>query len=64
MTKSTMINTMQERELELYEELRLTERVFGEKSKEAKRRRAAWYSVWQLMHDMEIEILKRRNDDD
>ena len=29
MTKSTMINTMQEKELELYETLRLTERVFG-----------------------------------
>jgi hypothetical protein len=61
MTKATMITTMQERELDLYETL---ERVLGEKSQEAKRRRAAWYSVWQLMHDMGIEILKRRNDDD
>jgi hypothetical protein len=59
-----MITTMQERELELYEALRLTERVFGEKSQEAKRRRAAWYSVWQVMHDMGIETLKRRNDYD
>lgn len=64
MTKATMITTMQERELDLYESLRLTERVFGEKSQEAKRRRAEWYSVWQLMHDMGIEILKRRNGDD
>lgn len=29
MTKSTMINTIQERELELYESLRLAKRVFG-----------------------------------
>lgn len=64
MTKATMITTMQERELDLYESLRLTERVFGKKSQETKRRRAAWYSVWQLMHDMGIEILKWRNDDD
>jgi hypothetical protein len=64
MTKATMITTMQEKELDLYETLRFTERVFGEKSQEAKRRRAAWHSVWQLMHDMGIEILKRRNDYD
>lgn len=64
MTKATMTTMMQERELDLYEALRLTERVFGEKSQEAKRRRAAWHSVWQIMHDMGIEILKRRNDDD
>ena len=64
MTKATMITTIQERELDLYETLRLIERVFGEKSQAAKRRRAAWHSVWQLMHDMGIEILKRRNDDD
>ena len=64
MTKATMITTMQEKELDLYETLRFTERVFGEKSQEAKRRRAAWHSVWHLMHDMGIEILKRRNDDD
>ena len=64
MTKATMITMMQERELDLYETLRFTERVLGEKSQEVKRRRAAWYSVWQLMHDMGIEILKRRNDDD
>lgn len=64
MTKATMITMMQERELDLYETLISTERVFGKKSQEAKRSRAAWYSVWQLMHDMGIEILKRRNDDD
>lgn len=64
MTKATMITTIQERELDLYETLILTERVFREKSQEAKRRRAAWHSVWQLMNDMGIEILKRRNEDD
>ena len=64
MTKATMITMMQKRELDLYETLRFTERVLGGKSQEAKRRRAAWYSVWLLMHDMGIEILKRRNDDD
>lgn len=59
MTKATMITTMQERELDLYETLRLTERVFGEKSQEAKRRRAAWNSVWGLMKDMGIKTLDR-----
>lgn len=53
MTKSTMINTIQERELELYESLRL-----------AKRRRAAWNSVWMLMNDMGIEPLERSVKDD
>lgn len=64
MTKSIMITTMQEKELDLYETLRFTERLLGENSQEAKRRRAAWHSVWQLMHDMGIEVMKRRNDDD
>lgn len=59
MTKSTMINTIQERELELYEILRLTKRVFGEDSNKAKCRRAAWNSVWMLMNDMGIEALDR-----
>lgn len=64
MTKSTMINTIQERELELYESLRLVKRVFGEDSKEAKRRGAAWNSVWMLMNDMGIEPLERSAKDD
>lgn len=33
MTKATMITTMQERELDLYETLRFTERVFGKNHK-------------------------------
>lgn len=64
MTKSTMINTIQERELELYESLRLANRVFGEDSNEAKRRRAAWNSVWMLMNGMGIEPLERSVKDD
>jgi hypothetical protein len=64
MTKSTMINTIQERELELYESLRLANIVFGEDSNEAKRRRAAWNSVWMLMNDMGIEPLERSVKDD
>lgn len=64
MTKSTMINTIQERELELYESLRLTKRVFGEDLNETKRRRAAWNSVWMLMNDMGIEPLERSVKDD
>ena len=63
MTKSTMIN-IQERELELYESLRLANIVFGEDSNEAKRRRAAWNSVWMLMNDMGIEPLERSVKDD
>lgn len=64
MTKSTMINIIQERELELYESLRLANIVFGEDSNEAKRRRAAWNSVWMLMNDMGIEPLERSAKDD
>jgi hypothetical protein len=64
MTKSTMINTIQERELELYESLRLAKRVFGEDSHGAKSRRAAWNSVWMLMNDMGIEPLERSAKDD
>lgn len=64
MTKSTMITTIQEKEQDLWENLEVVERVFGKDSIQAKYKRAAWHSVWQLMHDMGIEILKRRNDDD
>lgn len=64
MTKSTMINTIQERELDLYESLRLAKIVFGEDSNDAKRRRAAWNSVWMLMNDMGIEPLERSVKDD
>ena len=59
MTKSTMINTIQERELELYESLRLAKRVFGEDSIQAKYKRAAWNSVWGLMKEMGIKTLDR-----
>lgn len=64
MTKSTMINTIQERELELYESLRLAKRVFGEDSIHAKYKRAAWNSVWMLMNVMGIESLERSVKDD
>lgn len=64
MTKSTMINTIQERELELYESLRLAKRVFGEDSIQAKYKSAAWNSVWMLMNDMGIEPLERSAKDD
>lgn len=64
MTKSTMITTIQEKELDLWENLKLVERVFGKDSNEAKRRRAAWNSVWMLMNDMGIEPLERSVKDD
>lgn len=64
MTKSTMINTIQERELELYESLRLAKRVFGEDSIPAKYKSAAWNSVWILMNNMGIEPLERSAKDD
>ena len=59
MTKSNMIITMQEREMELYEALKLAKRVFGEDSVYTKRMRAAWNSVWGLMNDMGIKTLDR-----
>lgn len=59
MTKSTMITTIQEKELDLWENLKLLERVFGKDSIQAKHKRAAWNSVWGLMKDMGIKTLDR-----
>ena len=59
MTKSTMITTIQEKELELWEYLKVLERVFGKDSIQAKHKRAAWNSVWGLMKDMGIKTLDR-----
>lgn len=64
MTKSTMITTIQEKELDLWENLKLVERVFGEDSIHAKYKRAAWNSVFMLMNDMGIEPLERSVKDD
>ena len=55
MTKSTMITTIQEKNLDLWENLEVVERVFGKDSIQAKYKRAAWNSVWMLMNDMGIE---------
>lgn len=59
MTKSTMITTIQEKELDLWENLKLVERVFGKDSIQAKHKRDAWNSVWGLMKDMGIKALDR-----
>lgn len=59
MTKSTMITTIQEKELDLWENLKLFERVFGKDSIPAKHNWAAWNSVWGLMKDMGIKTLDR-----
>lgn len=59
MTKSTMITTIQEKELDLWENLKVVERVFGKDSIQAKCKRAAWNSVWGLMKDMGIKTLDR-----
>ena len=59
MTKSTMITTIQERELDLWENLTEVERVFGKYSIQAKYKRAVWNSVWGLMKDMGIKALDR-----
>lgn len=64
MTKSTMITTIQEKELDLWENLKVVERVFGKYSIQAKYKRAAWNSVWMLMNDMGIEPLERSAKDD
>ena len=52
MTKSTMIITIQEKELDLWENLKVVERVFGKYSIQAKYKRAVWNSVWGLMKDI------------
>lgn len=57
MTKSTMITTIQEKELDLRENLKLVERVFGKYSIQAKYKRAAWNIVLGLMKDMDIKAL-------
>lgn len=59
MTKSTMITTIQEKELDLWENLKVVERVFGKDSIQAKYKRAVWSSVWGLMTDMGIKALDR-----
>ena len=59
MTKSTMITTIQEKEMDLWENLKVVERVFGNDSIQAKYRRAALNSVWVLMKDMGIKTLDR-----
>lgn len=64
MTKSTMITTIQEKELDLWENLKVVERVFGKDCIQAKYKRAAWNSVLMLMNDMGIEPLERSVKDD
>lgn len=59
MTKSTMITIIQEKELDLWENLKVVERVFGKYSVQAKYKRAVWNSVWGLMNDMCIKTLDR-----
>lgn len=59
MTKSTMITTIQEKELDLWENLKVVERAFGKDSIQAKYKRTAWHSVWGLMNDMGIKTLDR-----
>ena len=59
MTKSTMITIIQEKELDLWENLEVVERVFGKDSIQAKYKRAAWNSVWCTMKDMGIKELDR-----
>lgn len=59
MTKSTMITTIQEKELDLWENLKVVERVFGKYSIQAKYKRAVWNSVCGLMKDMGIKALDR-----
>lgn len=64
MTKSTMITTIQEKELDLWENLKVVERAFGKDSIQAKYKRAAWNSVLMLMNDVGIEPLERSVKDD
>lgn len=64
MTKSTMITTIQEKELGLWENLKVVEIAFGKDSIHAKYKRAAWNSVLMLMNDMGIEPLERSAKDD
>ena len=59
MTKQTMITTIQEKELDLCENLKVEERVFGKDSIPAKYKRVAWNSVFGLMTDMGIKPLDR-----
>lgn len=59
MTKSTMITIIQEKEMDLRENLKVVERVFGKYSIQAKYKRAVWNSVWGLMTDMGIKALDR-----
>lgn len=54
-----MITTIQEKELDLWENLKVVERAFGKDSIQAKHKRATWNIVWGLMKDMGIKALDR-----
>lgn len=45
--------------MDLWENLKVVERVFGKDSIQAKYKRAVWNSVWGLMTDMGIKTLDR-----
>lgn len=45
--------------MDLWENLKVVERVLGKDSIQAKYKRAAWNSVWGLMKDMGIKALDR-----
>jgi len=55
MTKANMIKAIQQQEANLYLELKQTERLFGQDSSMAKRSRAEWGAMYELMKVLSIK---------
>lgn len=55
MTKANMIKAIQQREANLYLELKQTERLFGRDSSMATRSRAEWGAMYELMETLSIK---------
>lgn len=55
MTKANMIKSIQQHEAKLYLELKQTERLFGQDSSMAKRNRAEWGTMYELMKILNIK---------
>lgn len=55
MTKKEMIKTIQQKEAELFLEMKEYARLFGEESPQHKTKRMVWGEIFGLMHELNIK---------
>lgn len=55
MTKAEMIKMIQQHEAKLFLELKQTEKLFGQNSSMAKRNRAEWGTMYELMKILNVK---------